>query len=97
MTGEITLSGRVLPIGGVKEKVLGAVRAGIHTVVLPKLNEADLEDLPEDVRATLEVHPVEDLGEALALTLRGATYREGRLTFADVVAEADPEPTAVHH
>jgi ATP-dependent Lon protease len=96
-TGEITLSGRVLPIGGVKEKVLGAVRAGIHTVVLPKQNEADLEDLPEDVRATLEVHPVEDLGEALALTLRGATYREGRLTFADVVAEADPEPTAVHH
>jgi ATP-dependent Lon protease len=82
MTGEITLSGRVLPIGGVKEKILGAVRAGIRTIVLPKENAADLEDLPEDVRASLEIHAVEELGEALSLTLRGASYREGRLTFA---------------
>src|SRR5437879_6240182 len=51
MTGEITLRGRVLPIGGVKEKVLGAVRAGISTIVLPKENAADLDDLPEDVRS----------------------------------------------
>lgn len=83
MTGEITLRGRVLPIGGVKEKVLGAVRAGITTVVLPQDNEAYLEDLPEEVRASLTVHLVEELGEALALTLRGATLREGRLLFAD--------------
>src|SRR5439155_778524 len=62
MTGEITLRGRVLPIGGVKEKVLGAVRAGLRTIVLPKENAADLEDLPEDVRKSLEVHLVEDLG-----------------------------------
>jgi len=89
MTGEITLSGRVLPIGGVKEKVLGAVRAGITTVVLPKQNEADLEDLTDEVRSQLDVHPVEELGEALALTLRGASLREGRLFFAEAVVPED--------
>jgi len=83
MTGEITLSGRVLPIGGVKEKVLGAVRAGIRTVLVPKDNEADLEDLPRDVRDELEIHLAEDLGEVLALTLRGASYKEGRLLFGE--------------
>jgi ATP-dependent Lon protease len=81
MTGEITLSGRVLPIGGVKEKVLGAVRAGITEVLLPKANEADLDDLPREVRESLKIHFAEDLGDALALTLRGASYREGRLLF----------------
>ncbi|HYO13394.1 MAG TPA: endopeptidase La [Thermoanaerobaculia bacterium] len=81
MTGEITLSGRVLPIGGVKEKVLGALRAGITEVLLPKDNEADLEDLPEAARGQLQFHFAEDLGDALALTLRGASFREGRLLF----------------
>ncbi|MGH7614692.1 MAG: endopeptidase La [Gemmatimonadales bacterium] len=81
MTGEITLRGRVLPIGGVKEKVLGAVRAGIRTIVLPKENEADLDDLPEDVRRSLEVHPVEELGEVLSLALRGAKFEAGQLVF----------------
>jgi ATP-dependent Lon protease len=81
MTGEITLSGRVLPIGGVKEKVLGAVRAGITEVVLPKDNEADIEDLPQEVRDTLKINFADDLGDVLALALRGATYREGRLLF----------------
>ena len=83
MTGEVTLRGHVLPIGGVKEKVLGAVRAGISRIVLPKKNEPDLEDLPEEVRASIEVFPVESLGEVLALTLRGASFREGRLLFGD--------------
>ncbi|MCB1009202.1 MAG: endopeptidase La [Acidobacteria bacterium] len=82
MTGEITLSGRVLPIGGVKEKVLGAVRAGIREILLPKENEADLEDLPAEVREAIVTHPVEDLGEVLARALRGASYREGRLLFS---------------
>ena len=62
MTGEITLSGRVLPIGGLKEKVLGAVRAGITHIVIPRDNEADLDDLPEEVRDTIEVHGVVDAG-----------------------------------
>ncbi len=83
MTGEITLSGRVLPIGGVKEKVLGAVRAGISEILLPKDNEADLEDLPEEVRSTLRIHCAEELGDVLALTLRGATFSEGRLSFPE--------------
>jgi ATP-dependent Lon protease len=83
MTGEITLSGRVLPIGGVKEKVLGAVRAGITTVVLPKGNEADLEDLPDEIREGLTIHLVSELGEALARTLRGAEFSEGKLRFAN--------------
>jgi ATP-dependent Lon protease len=88
MTGEITLSGRVLPIGGVKEKVLGAVRAGISDVVLPKDNEADLEDLPQEVVDTLDIHFADELGDVLALTLRGATFREGRLLFGDTLSDA---------
>ncbi len=69
MTGEITLRGRVLPIGGLKEKVLGAHRAGITTIVLPKDNEADLEDIPEEVRKTLTFHPVMTLDEVFAIAL----------------------------
>ena len=69
MTGELTLTGRVLPVGGVKEKVLGAVRSGIHEIILPKQNEADLEDLQEGVRSTLTVHGVEDLAEVLDIAL----------------------------
>jgi len=70
MTGEVTLSGRVLPIGGVKEKVLGALRAGITTIVLPKDNLADLDDISEAERARLTVHPVERLRDVLALALK---------------------------
>ncbi|HET8623537.1 MAG TPA: endopeptidase La [Gemmatimonadales bacterium] len=92
MTGEITLRGRVLPIGGVKEKVLGAVRAGLTRVILPKDNEADLEDLPKEVREQLDVNLVGELGEVLALTLRGATFREGRLLFGDEKNPRDVVP-----
>src|SRR5881296_3539275 len=92
MTGEVTLRGRVLPIGGVKEKVLGAVRAGIKTIILPKENEADLQDLPEDVRKSLDVHAVEELGEVLSLALRGARFEEGHLVFE---GEAPVEPSLV--
>ena len=81
MTGEITLSGRVLPIGGVKEKVLGAVRAGITNILLPRANEADLEDLPPEVRDSIQIEPVDDLGQVLAFTLRDASLNKGRLLF----------------
>ena len=73
MTGEITLRGRVLPIGGVKEKVLGARRAGIQHVLVPKANEADLDDLPEDVRSALTFHGVSTLDEVFALALEPPT------------------------
>jgi ATP-dependent Lon protease len=69
MTGEITLRGRVLPIGGVKEKVLGAHRAGIKHVILPKENEADLDDLPEEVRNALNFTCVDTLDEVLKIAL----------------------------
>ena len=83
MTGEITLRGRVLPIGGLKEKILGAERAGITRVVIPKENLPDVTDLPKEVQDRMEIHAVEELGEVLALTLRGASYREGRLLFGE--------------
>jgi ATP-dependent Lon protease len=69
MTGEITLRGRVLPIGGVKEKVLGAHRAGIKHIMLPADNEADLDDLPQEVLADLRVSLVRTLDEVLELAL----------------------------
>jgi ATP-dependent Lon protease len=81
MTGEITLSGRVLPIGGLKEKILGAVRAGITEIVIPHDNEPDLDDLPTEVRERIHVTPVDTLAEALAITLRDTTLRDGRLHF----------------
>jgi ATP-dependent Lon protease len=69
MTGEITLSGLVLPIGGVKEKVLGARRAGIKRVILPKANAKDLRDLPDEVRKDTEVILAERIGDVLAAGL----------------------------
>jgi ATP-dependent Lon protease len=76
MTGEITLRGRVLPIGGLKEKVLGAHRAGIKTIIIPKGNEADIEDVPEEVRKTLQFYPVETLNEVLKIALVPAVAGE---------------------
>ena len=69
MTGEVTLQGRVLPIGGLKQKLLAAHRAGLTDVVIPIDNEADLDDVPEQVRNLLHVHPVRDVREVLAIAL----------------------------
>jgi ATP-dependent Lon protease len=69
MTGEVTLQGRVLPIGGVKQKVLAAHRAGLKEVILPKRNEGDLDDIPEQVREEIAFHPVETVDEVLSFAL----------------------------
>jgi ATP-dependent Lon protease len=69
MTGEITLTGQVLPIGGLKEKVLGAKRAGISKVLLPKRNEPDLEDIPKEIRDSMTFVAVEELSEVLQQAL----------------------------
>jgi ATP-dependent Lon protease len=69
MTGEVTLQGRVLPIGGVKQKVLAAHRAGLKEVILPKRNEGDLDDVPEQVRQEIAFHPVETIDEVLSIAL----------------------------
>jgi ATP-dependent Lon protease len=76
MTGEVTLQGRVLPIGGVKQKVLAAQRAGLTTVVLPARNGPDLDDVPEAVREQLRFHLVDDVREVLALALEAGPVTE---------------------
>jgi len=86
MTGEITLRGKVLPVGGIKDKILAAFRAGITEVILPKENEKDLEDIPEEVREVLHFHLVDSMDEVLRLALDGEITplprQEGKL--ADV-------------
>ncbi|MFB7127595.1 endopeptidase La [Kitasatospora sp. NPDC056273] len=72
MTGEVSLTGRVLPIGGVKQKLLAADRAGVTTVIIPRRNEADLDDVPAEVLERLTVHPVADVREVLELALEPA-------------------------
>jgi ATP-dependent Lon protease len=72
MTGEVTLRGRVLPVGGIKEKVLAAHRAGVHTVYLPERNRKDANDIPEDVRAALDLRFVGTVGDVLSGALEPA-------------------------
>jgi ATP-dependent Lon protease len=69
MTGEITLRGQVLPVGGIKEKVLAAHRAGIKTLILPKQNEKDLEDIPEKVKKEIDFHFVDKMMDVLKIAL----------------------------
>src|SRR5437588_385332 len=88
MTGEITLRGRVLPIGGVKEKLLAAHRFGIDTILLPKDNEKDLPEVPEEVRSALNINLVETIDEVLALGLEDACPTEP--TISDDAAKAPP-------
>jgi ATP-dependent Lon protease len=70
MTGEITLRGQVLPVGGIKEKVLAAHRAGLRTVIIPRRNEKDLDDLPAEIRDQVNVVLVDKVDEVLAVALR---------------------------
>lgn len=71
MTGEITLQGRVLPIGGLKEKLLSALRGGIKTVIIPKDNEKDLEEIPDNVKAGMKIIPVSEVREVIDIALNG--------------------------
>jgi ATP-dependent Lon protease len=77
MTGEVTLQGKVLPIGGVKQKLLAAHRAGLKEVFLPQRNEPDLDDVPEEVRNELQVHLVSDVADVLRLALEPAHSTNG--------------------
>jgi ATP-dependent Lon protease len=72
MTGEITLQGRVLPIGGLKQKALAAHAAGLTDVILPERNRGDLDDIPEEVREQMKFHPVMTIDEVLELALEPA-------------------------
>jgi ATP-dependent Lon protease len=83
MTGEITLRGKVLPVGGIKEKLLAAHRVGVSTVLLPKDNEKDLEDVPEEVRADMTIQLVETIDEVLSLALEDACPTTAGATDAE--------------
>jgi ATP-dependent Lon protease len=95
MTGELTLTGRVLPIGGVKEKVLGACRAGISEIVLPKENEPDIEDIPEEVSCKLKFHLVETLDDVLVVALEGVSLEDGKLVFDKSAAPAGADASVL--
>jgi ATP-dependent Lon protease len=95
MTGEITLRGKVLPIGGVKEKVLAAHRAGVTTILMPKDNEKDLADIPKNVLDTLSIHLVSTMDEVLKLALEGPITPLPPSVDADVAAGEGPD--AVTH
>jgi ATP-dependent Lon protease len=87
MTGEITLRGQVLPVGGIKEKVLAAHRAGLQTVILPKRNEADLEDLPQEVLDSIKFIFAETVDEALEIALE-----PGEEGSSDISQESETAP-----
>ena len=78
MTGEITLRGRVLPVGGVREKVLAAHRAGLRTIIMPERNVKDLIDVPKKVRDDLKIVPVTHMDEVLTVALYSATEKPPR-------------------
>ena len=82
MTGEVTLQGRVLPIGGLKQKVLAAHAAGLTDVILPERNRQDIDDVPAEARDELAFHPVMSLGEVLDLALEPS--RDARSSLSSV-------------
>ncbi|HJX27181.1 MAG TPA: endopeptidase La [Thermoanaerobaculia bacterium] len=98
MTGEITLRGKVLPVGGIKDKVLAAYRGGITEVILPKENEKDLEEIPTEVRESMEAHLVESMDEVLRLALDGSLTplpKDGK--FKEASSEPPVGPDSLAH
>jgi ATP-dependent Lon protease len=102
MTGEVTLRGRALPIGGLKEKLLAALRAGITTVIIPKENEKDLAEVPDNVKTGLKIVPVSNVGEVLKVALvrepEAIDWSEPEAPVVPRVAldEGDPDPLITH-
>jgi ATP-dependent Lon protease len=96
MTGEITLRGKVLPIGGVKEKLLAAHRAGIKEVVLPKENEKDLQDIPKDVMDSVKVNLVETMDEVLELALERLPVSQGQVSEISDLKGNRPNESIAH-
>jgi ATP-dependent Lon protease len=93
MTGEITLSGLVFPVGGVKEKVLAAYRAGIRRIILPDRNESDIEDIPEDVRKQLEIIPATRISEVISAALESDAASPASADYALPRSEPNPDPS----
>lgn len=96
MTGEITVRGRVLPIGGLKEKLLAAHRHGIHEIVLPKDNEKDLPDIPEQIRKDMELHFVSSMDEVLRIALEREIIALPLAATAPLVENARAEEIVSH-
>tara|TARA_B100002051_G_C16568368_1_gene551288 strand:- start:635 stop:931 length:297 start_codon:yes stop_codon:yes gene_type:complete len=90
MTGEVTVTGQVLPIGGLKEKLLAAHRAGIKQVLIPKENEKDLVDIPQKVKDDIKITPVEMVDEVLKIALT-KEFKKVQWTEIDNVADSKPE------
>lgn len=88
MTGEVTLTGRVLPIGGLREKTMAAYAAGVHTVLIPKANLGDLDEIDPEARAALKFIPVSNVKEVLSKALRGSLATEGTVKFYGAAATA---------
>ena len=99
MTGEITLRGKVLPVGGIKHKLLAAYRADITELILPKPNEKDLDEIPAEVRERLEIHMVESMDEVLSLALDGEStaVSKGEAGFEETTPEPPVQPGSVAH
>ncbi len=91
MTGEITLRGKVLPVGGIKDKILAAFRVGIHDVILPDENEKDLEDIPEDVRSAMRFHLVKHMDEVIPVALDGVLPTVGSSEGGAVEKQSDKQ------
>ena len=92
MTGEITLRGQVLPIGGLKEKLLAAQRGGIREVIIPSENERDLKEIPDNVKQNLKIHPVKWMDEVLEIALERMPQPE---VLTDEVGVSQPDATEV--
>ncbi len=101
MTGEITLRGRVLPIGGLKEKLLAALRGGIKTVLIPEDNAKDLADIPENVKNALDIIPVSRMEEVLKQALvrmpESIEWDESKQPAGPVVSEDEPASALIAH